>query len=191
MKIKILLVEDYPVIREGFRALLENQPELEVVGEADNGAAAVEQALRLHPHVVIMDITLRGSEMTGIKATQKITSLHHEIKVIALSESEDGARIKGMIAAGASGYLSKGCTSDELMAAIQTVMQGKCYFSVGGQSGGSGRIREFFAARSRAKSQRPDRARAGDRAPDCAGRKQQNDCRRPEDFLQNRGRPPP
>ncbi|NUO84072.1 response regulator transcription factor [candidate division KSB1 bacterium] len=131
MKINILLVEDHHVIREGFRALLESQPELQVVGETDNGAEAIDLALKLQPHVVIMDIGLRGSEISGIQATRKITAAHKEIKVIALSVLEEGAMIKGMMAAGASGYLSKGCKAGELMAAIHTVLQGKFYFSAG------------------------------------------------------------
>lgn len=129
MKIKILLVEDQHVIREGFKALLEGQSELEVVGETDNGAEAVDLALRLQPQVVIMDIGLRDREMTGVQATRKITSLYKEIKVIALSIWEEGDQIKAMTAAGASGYLSKKCTREELVEAIETVVQGKSYFS--------------------------------------------------------------
>ncbi|NUM76396.1 response regulator transcription factor, partial [candidate division KSB1 bacterium] len=131
MKIKVLLVEDHHVIRAGFRALLESQSEVEVVGETDNGAEAIDLALKLQPHVVIMDIGLRGSEITGTQATRKITAAHKEIKVIALSVMEDGPHVKGMMSAGASGYLSKGCTADELHEAIQTVMEGKFYFSKG------------------------------------------------------------
>jgi len=128
MKIKILLVEDQRIMREGFRALVKDQSELEVVGEADNGFAAIDLAAKLQPHVIVMDIGLRGSEMTGIQATRKITSLHKDIKVLALSQWEDGPTIKAMMAAGASGYLSKGCTIDELREAIETLMQGKFYF---------------------------------------------------------------
>ncbi len=131
MKIKILLVENHHVIRESFRALLESQSGLEVVGETDNGAEAIDLALKLQPHVIIMDIGLRGSEITGTQATRKVTALNKEIKVIALSVWEDGAHVKGMMAAGASGYLSKSCTAEELKAAIQTVMEGKPYFSEG------------------------------------------------------------
>ncbi len=119
------------MIRAGFRALMEGQPELDVVGETDNGAQAIAMALRLQPHVVIMDIGLRGSEITGTQATRKITSANQEIKVIALSVWDDGAHVKGMMAAGAAGYLSKACTAEELMAAIHTVRQGKYYFSAG------------------------------------------------------------
>jgi len=128
MKIKILLVEDQRLMREGFKALVQDQSDLEVIGEADNGLTAIDLAARLQPHVVVMDISLRGSEMTGIQATRKITSLHKDIKVLALSQWEDGPTIKGMMAAGASGYLSKGCTADELREALETVMQGKVYF---------------------------------------------------------------
>lgn len=131
MKIKVLLVEDHHVIRSAFRALLESQSAVEVVGETDNGAEAIDLALKLQPHVVIMDIGLRGSEITGTQATRKITAAHKEIKVIALSVMEDGPHVKGMMSAGASGYLSKGCTADELHEAIQTVMEGKFYFSKG------------------------------------------------------------
>ena len=120
MKIKVLLVEDHHVIRAGFRALLESQSAVEVVGETDNGAEAIDLALKLQPQVVIMDIGLRGSEITGTQATRKITAANKEIKVIALSVMEDGPHVKGMMSAGASGYLSKGCTADELHEAIQT-----------------------------------------------------------------------
>ena len=131
MKVKILLVEDHHVIRASLKALLESQPDLEVAGETDNGAEAIALALRLQPQIVIMDIDLRGSQITGTQATRKITSLHEEIKVIALSVWEDGAHVKGIMAAGAAGYLSKACTVDELREAIQTVMAGKFYFSAG------------------------------------------------------------
>jgi DNA-binding NarL/FixJ family response regulator len=130
MKTKILLVEDHHVIRESFKALLESQPGLEVLGETDNGAAAIALALQLQPHIIIMDISLRGSEITGVQATRKITAANPAIKVIALSVWEDGAYIKSMMSAGASGYLSKACTAEELREAIETVMQGKPYFSV-------------------------------------------------------------
>lgn len=128
MKIKILLVEDHRIMREGFRALVQGQSDFEVIGEADNGFAAIDLTAKLQPHVIVMDIGLRGSEMTGMQTTRKITSLHKEIKILALSQWEDGPTIKGMMAAGASGYLSKGCTADELREAIETVMQGKFYF---------------------------------------------------------------
>lgn len=130
MKRKILLVEDHRLMREGFKALIKDQTDLEVIGEADNGMAAIDLAAKLQPHVIMMDIELRGSEMTGVQATRKIAALHKNIKILALSQSDDGPSIKGMMAAGASGYLSKGCTTEELQEAIDTVMQGKPYFGM-------------------------------------------------------------
>ncbi|MEK7728553.1 MAG: response regulator transcription factor [candidate division KSB1 bacterium] len=129
MKVKILLVEDQRFMREGFRALVKDEAELEVVGEADTGKEAIEKALTLEPHVVVMDITLRDSELNGTQITRKIKAARPEIKVLALSQWEDGPSIKGMIAAGASGYLSKSCSVEELCEAIAAVMQGKPYFS--------------------------------------------------------------
>ncbi len=131
MKIKILLVEDLHVTRSGYRALLEKQPGLEVVGETDNAAEAVEKARQLLPDVVIMDIGLRGSEMTGTQATREIMALNQDIKVIALSVMEKTAYVKGMLRAGACAYLSKNCTEDELMEAIEAAMEGRRYFSKG------------------------------------------------------------
>ncbi len=129
MKVKILLVEDQRFMREGFRALVKDEAELEVVGEADTGKEAIDLALTLDPDIVVMDITLHGSELNGIQATRKIKAARPEIKVLALSQWEDGPSIKGMIAAGASGYLSKSCSVEELCEAIAAVMQGKPYFS--------------------------------------------------------------
>ncbi len=129
MKVKILLVEDQRLMREGFRALIKDQTNLEIIGEAETGKEAIDKALTLMPNVVVMDITLRGSEMTGIQATRRIKTARPDIKVLALSQWEDGPSIKGMVSAGASGYLSKSCTTEELCEAIATVMQGRHYFS--------------------------------------------------------------
>lgn len=129
MKVKILLVEDQRFMREGFRALIKDQANLEIIGEAETGKEAIDKALALAPNVVVMDLTLRGSEMTGIQATRRIKAARPDIKVLALSQWEDGPSIKGMVAAGASGYLSKSCSIEELCEAIATVMQGKHYFS--------------------------------------------------------------
>ena len=131
MKTKILLVEDLHVTRSGFRALLEKQPGLEVVGETDNGPEAVKLARESSPDVVIMDLGLRGAGMTGTQATRHITTFNKNIKVIALSVMEASAYVKGMLRAGASGYLSKNCTEEELLEAIEAVKQGERYFSKG------------------------------------------------------------
>lgn len=129
MKTKLLLVEDQRLMREGFRALIKDQTDLEVIGEAETGKEAIAKALALEPDIVVMDLSLRDEEMTGTQATRRIKAARPDIKVLALSQWEDGPSIKGMIAAGASGYLSKGCTIEELCEAIAAVRQGKPYFS--------------------------------------------------------------
>lgn len=129
MKIKVILVEDHTIIRSSLRALLERQPDIEVIGEAATGEKAIDLAGQLLPDIVIMDVVLRGAEISGIQATRKISDMKKGIKVIALSVMEDLAYVKSMLAAGASGYLFKGCTEEDLMEALNNVMQGKVYFS--------------------------------------------------------------
>lgn len=129
MAIKVLLVEDHTLIRTSLRALLERQPDIKVVGETANGREAVEMASDLSPDIVLMDVVLRGSEVTGMQATQKIMESNADAKVVALSVMEDLTYVKRMLSAGACGYLFKGCTEDELVAAIHTVLTGKTYFS--------------------------------------------------------------
>ncbi|MCK6622037.1 MAG: response regulator transcription factor [Calditrichaceae bacterium] len=129
MKIKVLLVEDHTIVRSSLRVLLERQPGIEVIGEAATGEEAIELAGQLLPDIVIMDVVLRGAEISGIQATRKIIDLQKGIRVIALSVMEDLAYVKSMLSAGASGYLFKGCTEEDLMEALHDVMQGKVYFS--------------------------------------------------------------
>jgi len=129
MKTKIILVDDHTIIRESFRSLLESQQVFEVVGEADNGRDAIHLAGELSPDVIIMDIELRDSELTGIEATRKIHEQNESIKIIALSMMDKLSHIRGMVRAGASGYLCKDCTTEELIEAIETVLKGKNYFT--------------------------------------------------------------
>jgi len=129
MSIKVLLVEDHTIIRASLKALLGLQPDLELVGETGDGQEAVELAARTKPVIVIMDVVLRESPLSGMEATKKITQSQDGPKVIALSVMEDLAYVKKMLSCGASGYLFKGCTEKELMEAIHTVLSGKTYFS--------------------------------------------------------------
>jgi len=129
MLIKVVLVEDHTIIRASLRALLDRQPDLEVVGEAGDGHKAVELVEQIKPDVVIMDVVLRESALCGMEATRKITHFEESPKVIALSVMEELAYVKQMLSAGASGYLFKGCTEKELMEAIHTVLSGRTYFS--------------------------------------------------------------
>jgi DNA-binding NarL/FixJ family response regulator len=128
VKIKILLADDHKIVREGLRTLIEKQPGLEVIGEADSGRMALKLALDLKPDVVIMDVTM--PHLNGIEATRQIHSETPSVKVIALSMHSDKRLVAGMLMAGASGYLLKeDCDSVELARAIQAVATNQIYLS--------------------------------------------------------------
>jgi DNA-binding NarL/FixJ family response regulator len=129
MGIKVLLADDHVVVREGLRALVNQQADMEVVGEADNGKEAVELARQLKPDVVVMDVAM--PTMSGIEATRQIKAEMPDLKVVALSAHNNRAYIMGMVKAGVSGYLLKDCVFQELAGAIQTVLQDKSYLSPG------------------------------------------------------------
>lgn len=127
MNIRILLADDHKIIREGLRALLEKQPEMEVVAEAQDGLSTVKLSQKLGPDIVIMDIGM--PEMNGIEATRQIVSQSKAIKVIALSMHSDRRFVLQMLEAGASGYLLKDSAFEELVASIRTVMANQSYLS--------------------------------------------------------------
>ena len=129
MGVRIILAEDHRITREGLVNLLQERPDMEVVGEAENGREAVRLASELSPDLVIMDVTM--PDLNGIDATRIITSGSNSTKVIALSMYSDKQFVQGMIQAGASGYLLKDCAFEELVSAIQAVIQGDTYLSPG------------------------------------------------------------
>jgi DNA-binding NarL/FixJ family response regulator len=124
-KLKILLAEDHRILREGLKRLIAEQPNMEVVGEADNGIAAWQQAQELQPDVVLMDITM--PRLNGADATVKIRELCPNVKVIALTGHRASAYLNEVLKAGASGYVLKAAAIDELINAIQTVARGGTY----------------------------------------------------------------
>lgn len=126
-RIRVLLAEDHAIVREGLRSLLEKQPEIEIVCDAEDGRMAVERARELQPDVVIMDITMPN--LNGVEATRQITKEFPEIKVIALSVHSNRIFVADMLEAGAVGYVLKECLFDELVQAIQAVITGKTYLS--------------------------------------------------------------
>jgi DNA-binding NarL/FixJ family response regulator len=127
MKIRLILADDHRIMREGLRALVEQLPCMEVIGEAADGRATVAMAKDLLPEVVVMDIGL--PDLNGIEATRQITSQNPGIKVIALSMHSDGRYVIEMLKAGASGYLLKDSAFEELARAIRAVSAGKIYLS--------------------------------------------------------------
>ncbi len=125
--IKVILADDHMIIRDGLRALLERQPDMKVVAEADNGRIALQYAKELTPDVVIMDIGMR--ELNGIDATRQIVKMSPGVKVLALSMYSDKRFIKEMLKAGASGYMLKDSAFKELIDAIRVIIGNKTYIS--------------------------------------------------------------
>ena len=127
MSTTLLIADDHQLMREGLRALMSKQEDVEVVGEAANGQDAFEMACSLQPDVVIMDITM--PELNGVEAARKITKHCPGVKVLALSVHRDQNFVMDMFRAGAAGYLLKDCALDELALAIRMVMAGNHYLS--------------------------------------------------------------
>lgn len=125
MNVRILLVDDHTILRQGLRALLEKDPLLEVAGEAANGADAVILTTELQPDLVIMDLTM--PIMSGIDATREIVAKHPLIKVLALSMESDRSFVVEVLKAGATGYLLKDTAFDELLEAVHSVARGETF----------------------------------------------------------------
>jgi len=121
-KIRVFLADDHLILREGIRALLEKVPDIEMIGEADDGNEAIAKVEQLLPDVVLMDITMPG--LNGLEATQQIKREHPSIKVLILTVHETDQYLSEMLEAGASGYVVKTTTSSELISAIRAVHQG-------------------------------------------------------------------
>ena len=124
-KLRIFLVDDHAVLRDGLKALVAAQPDMEVVGEADNGRTAVQQAKELMPDVVVMDVSM--PQMTGAQATRRLKESCPNIKVLALTAYEDKSYLRHMLEAGASGFLLKRAATEELIHAIRVVAVSGAY----------------------------------------------------------------
>jgi DNA-binding NarL/FixJ family response regulator len=127
MKHRILIVDDHAMTRGGLRQVLSRKMELEVVGEAATGAAALKLAGELKPDLVLMDVQLPDS--SGIEVTRELLELHPDVKVIMFSGATARSVVDEALAAGASGYLSKAGEVDELVSAVETVLAGRLYLS--------------------------------------------------------------
>lgn len=124
-KIRVFLADDHAVVREGLRALIDAQPDMHVVGEAENGRAAWLLAKGLDPDVVVMDVSM--PEMSGAQATERLRAECPRVKVLALTVYEDRAYLRQMLEAGASGYVLKRVAMEELAQAVRTVAAGGSY----------------------------------------------------------------
>jgi len=127
MSIKILMADDHKIFREGLLLLLKDEGDFEIIGDAGDGKTAVRLAEELNPDIVIMDVSMKG--MGGIEATRLIKDSLVNSRVIALSEDSNRKCVTDMLHAGASGYLIKDCSSQELIQAIQAVYSGEMYLS--------------------------------------------------------------
>lgn len=123
--VRLLLVDDHPIIRSGLRMLFQAEPSLTIVGEADSGAAGIAMVEQLHPDVVIMDVAMPG--MNGIEATRRIKAVSPETTVLALTMHEDEQYFFEMLNAGASGYIPKRAAPDDLVSAIKVVAKGNVF----------------------------------------------------------------
>src|SRR5512146_2608956 len=121
-KIQVLVVDDHAILREGVRALLQLQEDIEVVGEADSGTEAIDAVGRLDPDVVLMDIAMPG--LGGIEATIELKKLGRRAKVLILSQYEDREYVRRLLKAGVSGYVLKKSAGAELANAIRAVHRG-------------------------------------------------------------------
>ncbi|HXF85626.1 MAG TPA: response regulator transcription factor [Anaerolineales bacterium] len=125
MTIRLLLVDDHAVVRSGLRMLLENERDVEIVGEAENATDAMSAALRLKPNVILMDIGL--PDLSGIEATRLIKAQMPEVAIVALTIHEDEEYFFKMLEAGASGYVPKRAAPEELLTAIRAAAHNEVY----------------------------------------------------------------
>jgi DNA-binding NarL/FixJ family response regulator len=124
-KLRILLAEDHETIRDGLKLLVSSQPDMEVVGEADNGRVAVQLARQLLPDVAVMDVSM--PELNGLQATKKLKQHCPQVKVLAWTRHTDSGYLQQLLQAGASGYVLKQSKSAELLRAIRAVAAGQNY----------------------------------------------------------------
>jgi DNA-binding NarL/FixJ family response regulator len=139
--VRVLVVDDHPLYREGLVTALTADPACEVVGEADDGAAAVVAAAELTPDVVLMDLHMPG--VSGVDATRQITAAQPEVAVLVLTMLDGDDAVFAAMRAGARGYLLKGAGRAEITSAIASVARGEVVFS----SGIASRVLAFFSGR--------------------------------------------
>ncbi len=126
-KIKILLVDDHKMVREGLKSVINSKDELKVIGEANSGDEAIEKAIKLKPHVIVMDINMPG--MNGIEAAKKIKEINSGIKILMLTMIDNEKFIIDALSSGVEGYLYKDADISELIKAIKKIAAGEEYLN--------------------------------------------------------------
>jgi DNA-binding NarL/FixJ family response regulator len=124
-KLRIILADDHIMVRAGLKMLVNSEPDMEIVGEANNGHVAIRLAQELKPDIVVMDISM--PELNGIEATKILKRLCPDVKVLALTRLTDDSYLQQLLQAGASGFALKQSAADELVRAIRHIVSGKTY----------------------------------------------------------------
>lgn len=125
--LRVLLADDHRLVRLGFRRLLDDEPDIEVVGEADNGLQAIELAADLRPDVIVLDMAM--SELSGLQAISEILRRSPATRILVLSMYDEADYVRGAIRAGAHGYMLKNAVDVDLAEGVRRVAAGECYFS--------------------------------------------------------------
>jgi len=126
-KIKVLLADDHTILREGIRALLENEPDMEVIAEAEDGHQAVKLAAQMKPDVILMDVAM--PRLNGLEATLQIKKVFCDAKILILTMHDNEEYIRKALASGAMGYILKDADASELLGAIRAVHRGEAVLS--------------------------------------------------------------
>ena len=124
-KLRIFIAEDHETVREGLKLIINRQDDMEVCGEAGDGSMCLKLARELLPDIVVMDVTM--PEMNGLKATKKLKAVHPQIKILTFTRHSDDGYLQELLRAGASGYILKQSSSDELLRGIRAVAKGGNY----------------------------------------------------------------
>lgn len=132
MKIRVLLADDHTILRAGLKMMLNAQPDIEVIGEAQDGHQAIQEALRTQPDIILMDITM--PDMNGIEATRQVKRLLPDVKILMLTMHEHDEYVFQALQAGASGYLLKEAADTDLITALHVIKSGQFYLSPTAQS---------------------------------------------------------
>jgi DNA-binding NarL/FixJ family response regulator len=148
--LKVLIADDHALFRRGLEMVLQKEPDIEVIGEANDGQQAVDRAMELMPDVVLMDV--RMPRRTGIEATQRIKELLPHVKILVLTNSDEEADLYDSIKAGASGYLLKEISTEEVAEAVRSVVGGHSRIS---PAMAAKLLNEFQAMTKRAQDRQP------------------------------------